>query len=146
MMSAAWCCHRAPRARRRLSASANVHRSAFMLERGRYLSMMGFSTLGGYQLLMSAPVLGGTICFAGAREDVLQVMALYHVTHLIAAPFQVRTVLDSQTKSALYFPALRHVLLAGGHISNALIAEVGQKLSPNVVCVYGSTELGPVAF
>lgn len=121
-------------------------RSSILIERGRYLCMMGFSTLGGYQTLMSALVLGGAVCFAGAPEDVLQVMALYHVTHLIAAPFQVRTVLDSQAKSALYFPSLRHVLLAGGHISNALIAEVGQKLCPNVVCVYGSTELGPVAF
>ena len=65
-------------------------RSAVMLERGRYLSMMGFSTLGGYQMLMSALVLGGAVCFAGAPEDVLQVIALYHVTQLIAAPFQVR--------------------------------------------------------
>src|SRR3954463_6345731 len=31
----------------------------------------GFSTLGGYQTLMSALVLGGAVCFAGAPEDVL---------------------------------------------------------------------------
>jgi acyl-coenzyme A synthetase/AMP-(fatty) acid ligase len=121
-------------------------RASILTERGRYLCMMGFSTLGGYQTLMSALVLGGAICFAGAPEDVLQVMGLYHVTHLIAAPFQIRAVLDSQTKSAMYFPSLRNVLLAGGHISNALIAEVSQKLCPNVGCVYGSTELGIVAF
>jgi acyl-coenzyme A synthetase/AMP-(fatty) acid ligase len=120
-------------------------RSAILIERGRFMCLMGFSTLGGYQTLMSALVLGGAVCFAGAPEDVLQVMALYHVTHLVAAPFQIRAILESQTKSGLSFPALRNVMLAGGHISNALIAEVAQKLCPHVVCIYGSTELGPVA-
>src|SRR5581483_6860406 len=122
------------------------NRSAMLADRGRYLCMMGFSTIGGYQTLMSALVLGGAACFAGAPEDVLQVIALYHVTHLVAAPFQIRAVLDSQTKSRFDLPSLRNVMLAGGHISNALIAEVAQKLCPNVICIYGSTELGPVAY
>ena len=117
-----------------------------MFEHGRYLSMMGFSTLGGYQTLMTAIVLGGAVCFAGAPEDVLQVIALYHVTHLIAAPFQVRTLLESQAKSGLHFPSLRQVVLAGSHMPNSLLAEVRQQLCPNVICAYGSTELGPVAF
>jgi acyl-coenzyme A synthetase/AMP-(fatty) acid ligase len=121
-------------------------RSAIMIEHGRYLSMMGFSTLGGYQTLMSALVLGGAVCFAGAPEDVLQVIALYHVTHLIAAPFQVRTLLESQARSGLHFPLLRQVLLAGSHIPNSLLAEIRQQICPNVICVYGSTELGPVAY
>jgi long-chain acyl-CoA synthetase len=121
-------------------------RSAIMFEHGRYLSMMGFSTLGGYQTLMTAIVLGGAVCFAGAPEDVLQVIALYHVTHLIAAPFQVRTLLESQAKSGLHFPSLRQVVLAGSHMPNSLLAEVRQQLCPNVICAYGSTELGPVAF
>src|SRR5262245_59399559 len=86
------------------------NRSAILIERGRFLCMMGFSTLGGYQTLMSALVLGGAVCFAGAPEDVLQVIAVYHVTHLVAAPFQIRAVLDSQTKSGLYFPSLRNVM------------------------------------
>src|ERR1700704_1903440 len=103
-------------------------RSAVLLERGRYLSMMGFSTLGGYQLLMSALVLGGTICFAGAPEDVLQVIALYHVTHLIAAPFQVRTLLETQKNNGLNFPSLRHVMLGGSRLEIELISEVRAQL------------------
>ncbi len=121
-------------------------RSTVFIERGRYLSMMGFSTLGGYQLLMSALVLGGTICFAGAPEDVLQVIALYHVTHLIAAPFQVRTLLDAQKQNGLNFPSLRHVMLGGSRLEIGLISEVRAQLCPNVICTYGSTELGAVAF
>jgi acyl-CoA synthetase (AMP-forming)/AMP-acid ligase II len=121
-------------------------RSAILLERGRYLSMMGFSTLGGYQTLMSALVLGGTICFAGAPEDVLQVIALYHVTHLIAAPFQVRSLLESQAKSGLNLPSLRHVFLAGSRLETSLLAQVRAQLCPNAICAYGSTELGPVAY
>jgi acyl-coenzyme A synthetase/AMP-(fatty) acid ligase len=121
-------------------------RSAVLLERGRYLSMMGFSTLGGYQLLMSALVLGGTICFAGAPEDVLQVIALYHVTHLIAAPFQVSTLLETQEKTGLNFPSLRHVMLGGSRLETSLISAVRAQLCPNVICTYGSTELGQVAY
>jgi acyl-coenzyme A synthetase/AMP-(fatty) acid ligase len=121
-------------------------RSAILIERGRFLSMMGFSTLGGYQTLMSALVLGGAVCFAGAPEDVLQVIALYHVTHLIAAPFQVRTLLDAQAKNGLNLPSLRHVMLAGSRLETSLLAEVRAQLCPNVICVYGSTELGPVAY
>jgi acyl-coenzyme A synthetase/AMP-(fatty) acid ligase len=121
-------------------------RSAIMNERGRTLSMMGFSTLGGYQTLMTALVLGGSVCFAGAPEDVIQVISLFHVTHLIAAPFQVRTLLEAQAKNGLDLPSLKQVVLAGGHLSNALLAEVRQQLCTNVVCAYGSTELGPVAF
>ena len=121
-------------------------RSAVLIERGRYLSMMGFSTLGGYQLLMSALVLGGTICFAGAPEDVLQVISLFHVTHLIAAPFQVRTLLDAQKKNGLNFPSLRHVMLGGSRLEIGLVNDVRTQLCPNVVCTYGSTELGAVAY
>jgi acyl-coenzyme A synthetase/AMP-(fatty) acid ligase len=121
-------------------------RSAVLIDRGRYLSMMGFSTLGGYQLLMSALVLGGTICFAGAPEDVLQVISLFHVTHLIAAPFQVRTLLDVQKKNGLNFPSLRHVMLGGSRLEIGLINEVRAQLCPNVMCTYGSTELGAVAY
>jgi acyl-coenzyme A synthetase/AMP-(fatty) acid ligase len=121
-------------------------RSAVMIERGRYLSMMGFSTLGGYQLLMSALVLGGTICFAGAPEDVLQVIATYHVTHLIAAPFQVRTLLDAQKQNGLNFPSLRHVMIGGSRLEVGLIDQVRAQLCTNVICTYGSTELGAVAY
>jgi acyl-coenzyme A synthetase/AMP-(fatty) acid ligase len=121
-------------------------RSAFANEPGRFLSMMGFSTLGGYQTAMSALVLGGSMCFAGAPEDVLQVISLFHVTRLIAAPFQIRTLLDAQAKNGLQLPSLRHVFLSGGVLSNALLAEVRQQLCPNVICAYGSTELGMVAY
>jgi len=123
-----------------------VARSSTLIERGRYLTMMGFSTLGGYQTLMTALALGGAVCFAGAPEDVLQVMSLFHVTHLIAAPFQIRVLLDAQAKSGLQFPSLRQVFLAGSHISAALAAEVRQQLCPNLMCAYGSTELGIVAY
>jgi acyl-CoA synthetase (AMP-forming)/AMP-acid ligase II len=121
-------------------------RSAILIERGRFLSMMGFSTLGGYQMLMSVLVLGGTLCFAGAPEDVLQVVALYHVTHLVAAPFQIRALLEAQRKNGLHLVSLRHVFLAGSRLESSLLAEVRQQLCPNVVCAYGSTELGPVAY
>lgn len=121
-------------------------RSAPLIERGRFLSMMGFSTLGGYQTLMSALVLGGAVCFAGAPEDVLQVIALYHVTHLIAAPFQVSTLLEVQARNGLNLPSLRHVMLSGSRLETALVAKVQARLCPNVICVYGSTELGPVAY
>lgn len=121
-------------------------KSATLIERGRYLTMMGFSTLGGYQTLMTALALGGAVCFAGAPEDVLQVMSLFHVTHLIAAPFQVRVLLDAQAKNGLQFPSLRQVFLAGSHISAALAAEARTQLCPNLICAYGSTELGIVAY
>jgi acyl-coenzyme A synthetase/AMP-(fatty) acid ligase len=108
--------------------------------------MMGFSTLGGYQTLMAALALGGSVCFAGAPEDVLQVISLFHVTHLMAAPFQIRALLDVQAKNGLQCPSLRQVFLAGGVLSSSLIAEVRQQLCPNVICAYGSTELGVVAY
>jgi acyl-coenzyme A synthetase/AMP-(fatty) acid ligase len=121
-------------------------RAALTNERGRCLCMMGFSTLGGYQTLMTTLALGGSVCFAGAPEDVLQVISLFHVTHLIAAPFQIRSLLDAQSKNGLQCPSLRQVVLAGGVLPNSLIAEVRQQLCPNVICAYGSTEMGLVAY
>jgi long-chain acyl-CoA synthetase len=132
-----------------LSERALEHRfkrTALINERGRCLCMMGFSTLGGYQTLMAALALGGSVCFAGAPEDVLQVISLFHVTHLMAAPFQIRTLLDVQAKNGLQCPSLRQVFLAGGVLPSSLIAEVRQQLCPNVICAYGSTELGLVAY
>jgi len=122
------------------------HRAALTNERGRCLSMMGFSTLGGYQTLMTTLALGGSVCFAGAPEDVLQVISLFHVTHLVAAPFQIRTLLDAQAKNGLQCPSLRQIFLAGGVLPNSLIAQVRQQLCPNVICAYGSTELGLIAY
>ena len=121
-------------------------RAALTNERGRCLCMMGFSTLGGYQTLMTTLALGGSVCFAGTPEDVLQVIALFQVTHLVAAPFQIRVLLDVQAKSGLQCPSLRQVFLAGGVLPNSLIAEVRQQLCPNVICAYGSTELGLAAY
>ncbi|HLH94314.1 MAG TPA: fatty acid--CoA ligase family protein [Xanthobacteraceae bacterium] len=121
-------------------------RAALTNERGRCLCMMGFSTLGGYQTLMTALALGGSVCFAGAPEDVLQVISLFHVTHLIAAPFQIRSLLDAQAKNGLQCPSLRQVFLAGGVLPSSLIAEVRRQLCPNVICAYGSTEMGLVAY
>jgi acyl-coenzyme A synthetase/AMP-(fatty) acid ligase len=121
-------------------------RSMTLNERGRYLSMMGFSTLGGYQMLMTALVLGGSVCFTGTPEDVLHVISLFNVTHLIAAPFQIRTLLEAQAKNGLHLPSLRQIFLAGGVLPNTLLAEVRQQLCPNVICAYGSTELGIVAY
>jgi long-chain acyl-CoA synthetase len=120
--------------------------TALINERGRCLCMMGFSTLGGYQTLMAALALGGSVCFAGAPEDVLQVISLFHVTHLMAAPFQIRTLLDVQAKNGLQCLSLRQVFLAGGVLPSSLITEVRQQLCPNVMCAYGSTELGLVAY
>lgn len=128
------------------SLEHRFRRAALINERGRCLCMMGFSTLGGYQTLMTTLALGGSVCFAGAPEDVLQVIALYHVTHLIAAPFQIRTLLDAQEKNGLQCSSLRQVFLAGGVLPNSLIAEVRQQLCTNVICAYGSTELGLVAY
>src|SRR5258705_6191504 len=118
-------------------------RSSILIERGRFLSMMGFSTLGGYQTLMSALVLGGAVCFAGAPEDVLQVVALYHVTHLIAAPFQVRALLQAQTRNGLNLPSLRHVMLAGSPLETRLRSEVRGPPCPNVRFPYRSSPTGP---
>jgi acyl-coenzyme A synthetase/AMP-(fatty) acid ligase len=128
------------------SLEHRFNRAALTNERGRCLCMMGFSTLGGYQTLMTALALGGSVCFAGAPEDVLQVISLFHVTHLIAAPFQIRTLLDAQAKNGLQCPSLRQVFLAGGVLPNSLIAEVRQQLCSDVICAYGSTELGLIAY
>ena len=128
------------------SLEHRFNRAALTNERGRCLCMMGFSTLGGYQALMTALALGGSVCFAGAPEDVLQVISLFQVTHLIAAPFQIRTLLDVQAKNGLQCPSLRQIFLAGGVLPNSLIAEVRQQLCPNVICAYGSTELGLIAY
>jgi acyl-coenzyme A synthetase/AMP-(fatty) acid ligase len=128
------------------SLEHRFRRAALTNERGRCLCMMGFSTLGGYQTLMTALALGGSVCFAGAPEDVLQVIALFRVTQLIAAPFQIRALLDAQAKNGLHCPSLRQVFLAGGVLPVSLIAEVRQQLCPNVICAYGSTELGLVAY
>ena len=83
--------------------------------------------------------------FRRAPEDILQVISLFNVTHLIAAPFQIRTLLEAQAKSGLQCPNLRQVFL-GGVLPNSLLAEVRQQLCPNVICAYGSTELGMVAY
>jgi acyl-coenzyme A synthetase/AMP-(fatty) acid ligase len=121
-------------------------RTAVINERSRCLSMMGFSTLGGYQTLMAALILGGSVCFAGSPEDVLHVISLFQVTRLIAAPFQIRTLLEAQAKSGLQLPSLRQIFLAGGVLPDTLLSEVRRQLCPNVICAYGSTELGMVAY
>ncbi len=121
-------------------------RTATMNQRARVLSMMGFSTLGGYQMLMTTLALGGAVCFAGPPEDVLQVISLFHVERLIAAPFQIRTLLELQAKTGVQCPRLNEIFLAGGVLTRDLLAAVQAHLCPNVICAYGSTELGMLAY
>jgi acyl-CoA synthetase (AMP-forming)/AMP-acid ligase II len=107
---------------------------------------LGLTTAAGFRHLLYMLTRGGTIFFYG--EDpiaTIQTFDLYKVQAMIASPYALGEYLKFYEAHGDYHCAFEHISAAGGITSKTLSVRVRARMTPNLVCAYGSTEAGSVA-
>jgi acyl-coenzyme A synthetase/AMP-(fatty) acid ligase len=100
----------------------------------------------GFGSALQALAYGHSVAFADSAVDALQMIALYGVDLLVANPQHLRGMVEAHRKAPVPTPSLNLIKFGGSAMPPDLIPEVRSRLCKDVLCVYSSTESGPVAF
>jgi acyl-coenzyme A synthetase/AMP-(fatty) acid ligase len=111
----------------------------------RLLCMPGLSTNYGYSFTITALWLGRTILFPlgpVARDMIIS----YQVEILVASTHQISVIVKAQEDHLLTLESLRAVHIGGSVAYAPLLTRIRMLVCNNVLCGYGSTEGGTVAY
>lgn len=110
----------------------------------RLLCVSGPSGLGfGYAL--SVFEAGGMVALLGPGDDPLTLVERHRVGVLVASPYAIAATIGRRPADAPPPATLEQVVLSGSRLSAETIRLVSERLRASVVCMYGSTEAGPLA-
>jgi acyl-coenzyme A synthetase/AMP-(fatty) acid ligase len=113
--------------------------------RDRVLMLIGLTSGWGFRAAVGVLANGGSLVFAGAPSDALQMAAAYRVDALVASTAQARDLVQESKRTPLTGIALRAALVGGGLPTRALLTEARARLCVQMVVQYGATETGPIA-
>jgi acyl-coenzyme A synthetase/AMP-(fatty) acid ligase len=100
----------------------------------------------GFGSVLQALAYGHAVVIAESPLDALQMIALYGVDLLVANPQHLRAMVEAHRENPVPTPSLRLVKYGGNALAPQLATEIRQRLCKDVLCVYSSTESGPIAF
>lgn len=100
----------------------------------------------GFGSALQALAYGHSVVFAESPIEALQMIAAYQVDLLVANPRQLQAMVEAHRENPVPTPSLRLIKFGGDTIAPHLVPEIRTRLCNNVLCVYSSTESGPVAF
>ena len=100
----------------------------------------------GFGSALQALAYGHSVVFAESPIEALQMIAAYQVDLLVANPRHLQAMVDAHRENPVPTPSLRLIKFGGDTIPPRLVPEIRTRLCNNVLCVYSSTESGPVAF
>ncbi|HEX5212931.1 MAG TPA: fatty acid--CoA ligase family protein [Pseudolabrys sp.] len=100
----------------------------------------------GFGSALQALAYGHSVVFADSPVEALQMIAAYQVDLVVANPRQLQAMVEAHRENPIPIPSLRLIKFGGDSISPHLVSEIRARLCNNVLCVYSSTESGPVAF
>jgi acyl-coenzyme A synthetase/AMP-(fatty) acid ligase len=107
---------------------------------------LGLTTAAGFRHLLFMLIKGGTIFFYGEDAiSTIQTFDLYKVQAMIVSPFALGEYLKFFEAHGDFTCGFEHISAAGGVMSRTLSERVRARMTPNLVCCYGSTEAGSVA-
>ncbi len=112
----------------------------------RTLLAPGLTSQMGWVGALASLATGGFVLFSTTAETTLQMIDIYGVTNLVATANQIRDLLAFKEKQNFSMESLRTVQIGGGLISGVLMRRVQAAFCHRVLCRYGSTETGIVAF
>lgn len=101
----------------------------------------------GMTIAIGILTIGGTLVFSSSygSKDAFIAMNVCGVTHAFLSPVMAAELLTLAPKEGMVLPTLKHLRLVGGAPSEALLAELFARATPNVFVSYGLTEVGPIA-
>ncbi len=111
----------------------------------RLVCMPGLSTNYGYSFAITTFYLGRTIGFA-FEANARQMISGRQADLLVASTHQIAMVVRHQDENFMRLDSLRAVHIGGSIAYAPLLAKIRMLVCNNVICGYGSTEGGTVAF
>lgn len=108
--------------------------------------MPGLSTNFGFSFSIMALSLGRMVSFAGNARAALQLVSLYKLDNAVMSPSQLVECVDAQIESPEDVTSLQTLHVGGSLLMQSMIARVRTHICSNVICAYGSTEAGTVAY
>jgi len=100
----------------------------------------------GFGSALQALAYGHSLVFAENALHTLQMIALYGVDLVVSNPQHLGQLVDAHRETPIPTPSLRLIKFGGNAISPHLVPEVRARFCKDILCVYSSTESGPVAF
>lgn len=105
----------------------------------------GLSTNYGYSFTITALWLGRTICFT-APHYTREMIVSYQADALVASTQQISAMVEAQEQNPLRLDTLKVVHIGGSIAYPPLLTRIRLLVCNNVLCGYGSTEAGTVAY
>jgi acyl-coenzyme A synthetase/AMP-(fatty) acid ligase len=106
--------------------------------------MMGFSTIVGSTVPLTAHSQGVVLCYAGSTAEALQMINLFGVAGLVLSVGQLQpffALLGNQPPPR----TLKFMAIVGAKISAAQLTEARARICNTVIFGYGSTEMGGIS-
>ena len=100
----------------------------------------------GFGSALLALAYGHTVVFAESAIDALQMIALYGVDFLVANPQHLQFMVAEHRKTPIPTPSLKLIAYAGNAMPPDLVPNVRARLCKDILCIYGATETGQMAF
>jgi acyl-coenzyme A synthetase/AMP-(fatty) acid ligase len=112
---------------------------------GAQLNTQAFSTIMGTVMAFQAPTSGVLLCHATSGGEALQMVRAFGVSFLACSVGQLQGIMKA-LGDASPPPTLKAVLAMGAPMSRAQLTDVRARLCSHVMGMYGSTEMGRVAY
>lgn len=111
--------------------------------RGRYMSLLGLGTFGGFMTMYSQIINGQTYFVPGNAEANLNLIANWGLDTIFASPAQLSEVLSSLEKGSKSI-TLKEVQATGTLIPGTLVEQIMRSTGAKITNAYASTEAGVV--
>jgi acyl-CoA synthetase (AMP-forming)/AMP-acid ligase II len=108
------------------------------------LAMMGLASGAGFTNMMLVLMTGGTLMLVPGMAQLGRFSALYRMDRIIASTAQLIGMLRAQDNDNADFSGVASMVVGGSHIPRA-VAKRARAICRNIICLYGSTEVGVVA-
>jgi long-chain acyl-CoA synthetase len=107
---------------------------------------LGLSTSLGFYYLLYMLSRGGMILLMGENQmATLQALNLFGVESMATAPYGLAEYLKFYESQPNFRCGLDYILVAGGAVTKNLAERAWARMGPNLIKLYGATEVGPVA-
>jgi acyl-coenzyme A synthetase/AMP-(fatty) acid ligase len=109
------------------------------------LCMLGLSSAWGYLIACATLATGKTLCFATTPFQAVRMIELFSIDYFMASLDQLVAITRVARKLSAHLRSLRTVVAGGSVPSQALLEAAAAHVCKDIICRYGTTELGLVA-
>jgi acyl-coenzyme A synthetase/AMP-(fatty) acid ligase len=109
------------------------------------LCMLGLSSAWGYLIACATLATGKSLCFATTPFQAVRMIELFSIDYFMASLDQLVAITRVARKLSAQLRSVRTVVAGGSVPSRALLEAAATHVCKDIICRYGTTELGLVA-